>query len=365
MTRTERPGAPTHDRPISARPAVHRTLHPVAWWGWALGLAVATTRTTNPALVGLIVAAVVLVVVACRDDSPWARAFPAYLILGAVIIAIRVVFYLLVGIKTGGQTILALPRIPLPDWAGGINLLGPVSVSGLLGAASAGLTLAGLIVCFGAANALANPKRALRSLPASLHQLGTAVVIAVTLAPQLVSSWRRVRRAQRLRGLRLRGIRASLSTIMPVLQDALDRSLTLAASMDSRGYARVRDGRGSAAVLPLLLLALLGAALGTYGLLDGTAPRWLGLPLLAASAVTAVIGSVLAARQVHRTRYRPDPWRMPETLVAGCGVAVAVLAVLIVGPHQTAPGLPGWPLVTILCALIAAMPAALAPRTAR
>ena len=62
---------------------VQRALHPLAWWVWALSLAVATTRTANPVLIALIVAAVVVVVFCCRDDSPWAHAFPAYLVFFA------------------------------------------------------------------------------------------------------------------------------------------------------------------------------------------------------------------------------------------------------------------------------------------
>jgi len=40
-----------------------RALHPGAWWLWALGLAAAASRTTNPLLLALVVA----VAGACRD----------------------------------------------------------------------------------------------------------------------------------------------------------------------------------------------------------------------------------------------------------------------------------------------------------
>ena len=342
-------------------------LHPMAWWVWALGLALATTRTEDPWSVGLIVVAAVAVVFSRRDASPWARAFPAYLVLGAVIVMVRVVFHVLVGIKTGQPIILALPRLPLPQWAGGIQLLGPISVPGLLGAAFTGLQLAALIICMGAANALANPKRALRSLPAALHQLGTAVVIAVTLAPQLVGSWRRVHRARSLRGQHSRGPRAVLAPTIPVLQDALDRVLVLAASMDSRGYARSMPGKSSRVVLPLMLAALFGTILGTYALLDGTAPRWLGLPLLAVSAAVAVAGFVLASRRIRQTRYRPDPWRTQESLVAAAGIAAAALVMVAAGlGGRLVVGVPVLGLLLpLLVAAIAAMPAVLAPRPER
>jgi len=358
--------APRGWRPTWAGHAPGRPVHPLAWWAWALGLAVAVTRTANPLVIGLLLAATVLVVVVRRGDSPWARAFGAYLVLGGVIIAVRVGCYVLVGFKTGGPVLVGLPTIPLPDWAAGISLLGPVHTPGLLAAARGGFRLAALIVCVGAANALANPKRALRCLPASLHHVGTAVVIAVTVTPQLVTSLVRVRRAQRLRGQDRRGPRSVLSCALPVLADALDRSLELAASMDSRGYARSVPGRSGAGITATLLGSLLAAALGTYGLLDGSSPVWLGLPVLAAGALVALSGSVLAGRRVQRTRYRPDPWQLRESVVAGCGVVVALLLVGTVGtdPAGLDPSLspltwPSVPPVAVLCALLAALPAAL------
>ena len=59
--------------------------------------------------------------------------------------------------------------------------------------------LAVMLLCLGAANSLANPKQALRSVPAALYEASVAVVIALSVAPQLVESTQRVRRARRLR----------------------------------------------------------------------------------------------------------------------------------------------------------------------
>ncbi len=326
-----------------ASPTARRALHPLAWWAWALGIAIATTASPGLASSAILIAAVLVVVALCYRPSAFSRAFPAYVALAAGIVVLRVAFYILVGIKTGTDVLLPLPRIPLPEWAAGIALLGPVTVSGLLAAIAAGLALAALLLCFGAAVALTDPQRTLRTLPASLHLLGTPAVIAMTIAPQLVESWQRVRRAQVLRGRLLRGRKAIAATMLPVLQDALERSIALAASMDSRGYARVHRG-SSGLVLGLLLGALLGAALGTYALLDGTAPRWLAIPLFAMGGAAAVIGALLASRRVATTRYRPDAWRLRESLIAACGLGIAVLAVAT-------------PITLAVCGVLAVMPA--------
>lgn len=350
-------------RPVPPRVAPARaSLHPLAWWAWALGLAVAAGRTSHPLALALLVATVVLVVVGCRDDSPWARAFGGYLVLGAVIVVVRTGFYVLFGLDGAGPVLLELPRVALPEWVRGLELLGPVHTYGFLDAAAGGLRLAVLVVCFGAANALANPKRALRCLPASLHHLGTAVVVAVTVTPQLVSAVARVRRAQRLRGLDGRGPRAAVAVLVPVLQDALDHALDLAASMDSRGYARAAVPGGDRRVGAALVLALVAAVLGTYGLLDATAPGWMGLPLLLAGGAVAVAASVAAGRRVRRTRYRPDPWRVPESLVAGSGAlsALVVAAAAAADPGAWSPAagsaqflaLPPAAVVAAACALV-------------
>ncbi len=318
-----------------------------------MGLAVATTRSPGLLSTAFLIAAIVIVVAGCQDDSVFARAFPAYLALAAAVVVFRMIFYILVGIKGAGAVLIPLPQIPLPDWAGGIGLLGPVSASGLVAALSAGLALAALLLCFGAAVSLTNPQRTLRSLPASLHLLGTSAVVAMTLAPQLVSSWKRVRRAQHLRGRRLTGAHAVAATTLPVLQDALERSLSLAASMDSRGYARVHKG-SSALVLWLMVGALVGAAVGTYALLDGTGPGWLAVPLLVAGAGAAVAGSVIASRRILTTRFRPDPWRLRETVTAGVGLLIAGLAFFV--PQLGAGAFAGLSLTFVLCALLAMTP---------
>lgn len=306
-------------------------LHPLAWWAWAMALALAAARAPRVGAVAAVLIAVVVVVALRAGDAPTARLFPGYLALGAAIVVVRVVFHVLVGPKPPGTVVLDLPTVTAPEWATGVQLLGPVTTVGLGGAAADGLRLATLVVCFGAASALADPRRALRALPAAMHHLGTSVVIAVSVTPQLVTSAAEVRRAQRLRGAPQRGWRALRDTALPVLTDALDRSLALAASMDSRGYARATTARGDRRVGPLLVAAVAALGVGGYGLLAG-GPGWRGPALLAVGAVAAGAAALLAGRQVHRTRYRPDRWRAGETRVAAAG---AVAAVVLLAPAPT------------------------------
>ncbi|MDT0341114.1 CbiQ family ECF transporter T component [Streptomyces litchfieldiae] len=347
-----------------------RALHPGAWWLWALGLAAAASRTTNPVLLALVLAVAGLVVVRRRTDAPWALSFRMYLLFGAVIVVMRVVFRVVFG-GGGGETVLVtLPEIPLPEAAAGIRLLGPVAAEEVLGGFYAGLQLAAMVVCVGAANALANPKRMLKAMPGALYEVGTSVVVALTVAPQLVESVHRVRRARRLRGAREKGRGALRGIVIPVLEDALNRSLALAAAMASRGYGRTGTVAGKArlAVGILVLGGLLGIAAGLYGLLDSSAPRYLGLPLLLTGVAAGVAGFALGGRRVRRSGYRPDRWRAGELLTAASGLAAAALMYLStrVDPADLYPSLTplAWPEVSplpLLAVLTGLLPAVLSP----
>lgn len=348
-----------------------RHLHPGAWWLWALGLATAASRTTNPLLLALVVAVAGVVVANRRTDAPWALGFRFYLILAAVVVVSRVVFRIVFGGGVGEHIAFRLPEIPLPGAAAGIRLLGPVAVEQLLAAFYDGMRLAAMLVCLGAANALANPRRMMRAVPGALAEVGTAVVVALSVAPQLIDSVVRVRRARRLRGGRTRGLPALRGIAMPVLVDALDRSLLLAASMDSRGYGRTAGvPRTTRTVTAALVLGgLLGVCVGLYGVLDATTPGFLGIPVLLGGAGLAVAGLALGGRRVRRTRYRPDRWRAAEVAVAGTGVlAAAVLASTYpVDPTGLYPPLtplvaPHLPVLATAAVLVAALPAWLAPR---
>lgn len=344
-------------------------VHAGAWWVWALGLATAASRTTNVLLLALVVAVAGYVVAARRTDAPWARSYGAFLRLGAVVLVIRLVFAVLLGSPVPGtHVVVTLPEVPLPHWAQGVRIGGRVTAEGLVFALRDGLKLAALLVCVGAANALANPARLLKSLPGALYEAGVAVVVAMTFAPHLVADVGRLRAARRLRGRADRGVRALLQVGLPVLEGALERSVALAAAMDARGYGRTADVpvRVRRATAALTLGGLLGVCAGTYALLSASGGRY-GLPVLLIGLASAMAGLRLGGRRSVRTRYRPDRWGPRSWLVAGSGVAVAaaMIAATRYAPQPldppafplTAPTLPLWPAAGLLLGLLPAFTA--------
>ena len=109
-------------------PRLPRLLHPVAWWAWAIGLAMAASRTTNPLLLAVVVV-VAGYVVAARRELGAASPFGAFLRLGLLIIVLRVLFVALLGGGVPGATVLVnLPQIPLPTGSSGVRLGGPVTL---------------------------------------------------------------------------------------------------------------------------------------------------------------------------------------------------------------------------------------------
>ncbi|MEU1674761.1 energy-coupling factor transporter transmembrane protein EcfT [Streptomyces roseifaciens] len=360
-------GGGTGGAPLTSRASA---LHAGAWWVWALGLAAAASRTTNVLLLGLLIAVAGYVVAARRTDAPWARSYGAFLKLGLVVIGIRLVFATVLGSPIPGtHTLFVLPEVPLPDWARGVRLGGRVTAEGLLFAFYDGMKLATLLVCVGAANALASPARLLKSLPGALYEAGVAVVVAMTFAPNLVADVQRLRAARRLRGRPDHGLAALLQVGLPVLEGALERSVALAASMDARGYGRTaRVPRAVRRTTSALTLGgLMGVCAGTYGLLADQGAGY-GMPVLLVGLAAALAGLWLGGRRSVRTRYRPDRWDVRAWLVSGSGVAVAALmiqantyAAAALHPPAvplTAPQLPVWPAAAILIGLL---PAFVAP----
>jgi energy-coupling factor transport system permease protein len=346
-----------------------RGLHPGAWWLWALGLAAAASRTMNPVPLVLIIAVTWFVVQARKGETPWAASYSLFFRLALLVIGIHLVFQVLFSGHAQGLTVLfTLPEIELPE-AAGVKLGGEVTLEALLSAFYVALQLATIFCCIGAANALGSARQLLRYVPAALYEIGIACVIALTFAPQLVTDARRVRDAARLRGGNVGRLRRFGRLAMPIVEGALERSVDLAAAMDSRGYGRttIADPRARRATSTLVVAGMIGVCLGLYGLLGGTSDSWLGLPSLLVGLLLVGAAMLLGGRRTGRTRYRPDPWAVPELLVVACGIVPAAAmfwqvhtdpALLVMASPTDIPPVP---VVACLGILVGMLPAVLAP----
>jgi energy-coupling factor transporter transmembrane protein EcfT len=240
-----------------------QTLHPLTLWVGSILLAIGVVVLNNPFVALATVGAVGLLVYIRRDGSPWSASFSLSLRIGALILAIRTIVGILIGLPIPGRTLFSLPILHLPSWMPGIRIGGAVTLERLSSSLHEGVIIATLIALFGAATSLTSPHKLLRVTPSFIYEIGITLVIATSIFPQLAMSAKRIRTAQKLRGMEGAGLR---TIALPLLEESLARSLQLAAAMDARGYgiskkrSRYRPQRwlmrDNFVVLTSLLLAL-------------------------------------------------------------------------------------------------------------
>jgi len=217
-----------------------KSLHPLTWWLWSIALIVTVIRANSALYAALVIAGAAILVKRFAGDFPWSKSFWFSLRLGIFILIIRAVTGVLIGVPIPGTKIIELPILPLPDWMAGIRIGGVVTQERLASSLHEGLIIVSVIALFGAAVSLTSPHKMLRVLPVIVYEFGVAIVIATSSLPQLVASYSRIKRARILRGDEKPKFK---SIALPLLEEALAKSLGLAAAMDSRGYGvrRVRS----------------------------------------------------------------------------------------------------------------------------
>lgn len=301
-------------------------LHPATWWLLGLCLAAAASLADSIFMIGLVLAFAIFAMLLLREDAPWSRSIRFYLFLGSFVVMMRVLFRIVFNSSNPSDPI-ALNLVAI-NFAG-IDFLGAVTWVTLQTAVTDGLRLAAIIISIGMANTLANPKRLLKSTPGALYELATSMTVAINLAPQLIESLQRVRRARALRG-RSQGISQLSSIVIPVLEDTIDQSLALAASMDSRGFGRRGHLSNSQVVLgrALSLGGILLILIATYFLLATNATAF-AVSLIATGVVALFFTIRLASRRNLRTRFRKQKPRARDATIACVGIAWIITAVLL------------------------------------
>jgi energy-coupling factor transport system permease protein len=304
--------------------------HAVAWCLWAVAAAVVATAVESPFALPVLLGALAAVAGAAALPGPEARSFAALLRLGLVLAVARVVLFGLTG-HAGATTLARLPEVRLPAWAGGLALGGPVTAEVLLQATLEGLRLAALLGVLGAFLSVTDLYRVLRLLPRFLTEAALVLTIGLAFAPTLARAAAEVRDAQRLRGHRLRGLRSLVPFATGVLAVALDRSVTLAESMEARGYGRRLEGaaRLEARARALVLAGVLALAAGGALWLFDRGPRVATAVVALGGVGTVVAGCRALSRVVPRTRMRPERWTAWDVAVAGGAAATAAGAIAL------------------------------------
>ena len=239
---------------------------------------------------------------------------------GVVIVVIRVVFRIVFG--GGGRRARAARPARGPAARLGRRASRCSARSrreSLLAGLYDGLRLATIVICVGAANALANPKRLLRSVPPALYEVGTALVVAVTVLPAA--------RRQRCAGSAPPGGCAAatggrVGAAAPARgAGAGGRPRAVAGAGRRHGRPRLRprrrlDRRAQRRLTGALMLGRAVRHLRRH--LRAARPHraragW-RCPMLARRRRWLAVGGCWCAGPPGRSarRYRPDPWRLAE-----------------------------------------------------
>jgi energy-coupling factor transport system permease protein len=260
--------------------------HPAAWILWATCAGLAAFSTTNPLYLALLVAVAWLVYAVHRVPGPSARSFRLFLMFGLFAMALR----------------------------SGLVLFGTVNAENVAFASLEGMRLGVLLVVFGTFNGVTDPFGVLRLAPRRFHEPALAAALALSIAPRTIAAAVRVREAQRMRGIRVRGLGALPSLAVPVLETGMEEAVTLAESMDARGHGRGSRTRyrpqpwtgASFAIVVAGLVAAGGFTAATFGgwgdLHPSTFPiMWpQASPALIVACCLLAVPALLPARKVPR-----------------------------------------------------------------
>ena len=212
------------------------SFHPLTWWLWAVLLATTLLLANTRAISVAIVTSTLVLALSMQRQTAGFYTFRWALRFAVIAFSFRMFIAIFIGVPMPGRTIFTLPQLQLPDFLVGIRIGGPVTTQRLLSGFDEAVLLVALILIFATANALSNPHSLLRILPQRFYGLGLAGVISTSVAPQAARGIERVRSARRLRGQSSHGIRSWRGVALPVLEDSLERSIDLAAGLESRGY---------------------------------------------------------------------------------------------------------------------------------
>jgi len=215
-----------------------KSLHPLTWWLWSIAIIVTVIRADSAIYSIATVLGAVILVSKLAGNFPWSMSFWFSLRLGGFILIVRAITGVLIGVPIPGTKIAELPILPLPNWMAGIRIGGVITQERLFSAVHEGLVITAVIALFGAAVSLTSPHKLSRVLPVMVYEFGVALVIATSSLPQLVASYSRIKQARILRGDEKPTFK---SIALPLLEEALSKSLDLAAAMDSRGYGVQRS----------------------------------------------------------------------------------------------------------------------------
>jgi energy-coupling factor transport system permease protein len=123
-------------------------------------------------------------------------------------------------------------------------------------------------------------------------------------------------------------MKAITGIVITVLEDTIDQSMGLAASMSARGFGR-KGNRSQFQVIGARLFAFVAICFIVTGaalLLFSPDQQVLELTFLSFGLVLAVISIRLSSARASITRYRKEPWRLGDAIILTVSLLLMLLA---------------------------------------
>ena len=161
-------------------------IHPLAIWFWAFAVSILQTKSVWLALLCI---ATIFFYVSMNSNGESQTEFnpikvAIYFSLFAALV--RVFFGVIIGVPQSGNILFSLPRLPLPDWLAGITIGGGVSSERLYLVSVEIISFTSVLLIFAFASTLTSITQLMRIFMRRFRYIGTAMVIALSIIPQLV-----------------------------------------------------------------------------------------------------------------------------------------------------------------------------------
>lgn len=272
------------------------------WLAWALAAATSVQLAPNPIYVAVVIAIAMTVVAVNTRRTALSAAFPIILGVAGLFAVLRVLLTVITTHGTG-DVLLRLPAGRLPTILGGFVVGGTVEAQVLARAAAESFALVGMLAAFGAFNAVVSHYELVESAPRAFHELGLAVIVALSFVPATVASITGIREADRARtGGRVVRRGRLLRQLVPLLATGMERATALSESMDARGFGYRRATRPDRLVAVGTAAALVALAAALVALIGRATAVAFSLATAGAGLLLVVV--VASSRASSRTRYR-------------------------------------------------------------
>lgn len=201
------------------------------WWVWTLLMALAVSATQH---IGIVALHILLVLWAVKRVAVLHR-YSLKLLIGLIglLLLMRVMFQMFFGVPVGNHVLFKLPELEL--FSIGLRVGGIFTLESLQTAMSEALTLGGIIIALLASSMMIPVSTLLRRIPSGFSNISLVLSIALSFLPLFMKDVKRNLRANRWRGHSQRKLTVLAMNVMVIVENALEKSIRLSASMWRRG----------------------------------------------------------------------------------------------------------------------------------